>query len=78
MDFRIFTTYYQLSTFDKKLPELLCKQDPEHMSLIPTIDENDSICLECFACGYKMRPGSDMYNKLKESVENLIGEPTGY
>jgi len=78
MDFRIFSTYYQLSVFDKKLPEILCKVDAEHMSLVPKLDENDSIYLECYACGYKMRPGSDMYNRLKESVGKIIGESTGY
>jgi len=77
MNYKIFTTYYQLSTTDKKLPEILCKQDPEHMSLVPKIDNEDNIYLECFACGYKMRPGSDMYNKIKESVENLIGKFAG-
>lgn len=78
MDFRIFTTYYQLSVFDNKLPELVCKENPEHMSLVPKIDDNDSIYLECYACGYKLRPGSEMYNKLKESVGKIIGESTGY
>ena len=49
MDFRIFKTYYQLSVFDNKFPEILCKVDAEHMSLIPYLDIDENIYLECYA-----------------------------
>lgn len=78
MEFKVFVRYYRLSTFDNKLPEILCANDAEHMSLIPAIDEHDNIWLECYACGYTLRPGLDMYNKFSKAVQEIDGESAGY
>jgi len=78
MEFKTFVRYYRLSVFDKKLPEILCANDAEHMSLVPATDEYDNIWLECYACGYTLRPGLEMYNRIKKQVGEFDGESTGY
>ena len=69
MNTKVFVKYYLLS-LDGKVPELKCKVDEEHMSLVPFFDEKEDLTLRCYACDYKIRPGLKMY----EQVTNLIKE----
>lgn len=73
MDYRVFSTYYQLS-LQGKVIELLCKNNHQHPTLVPSIDDNDRITLSCIHpdCSYKKLAGSALYNQLKAQLD-LIG-----
>jgi len=73
MNNKIFVRYYLLS-LDGKVPQLKCKVDSEHMTLVPFFDKNEELTLRCYACDYKLRPGLKMYEeitKLLDEVENV-------
>jgi hypothetical protein len=73
MNTNAFVQYYILS-LDGKVPELKCKVDEEHMSLVPFFDINDELTLRCYACNYILRPGLKLYEeitKLLDGIENV-------
>ena len=37
--------------------------------LFPNLDNDDNIFLYCISCSYKKNIGIDLYNKIKEKVE---------
>jgi DNA-directed RNA polymerase subunit M/transcription elongation factor TFIIS len=37
--------------------------------LFPNLDNDDNIFLYCISCSYKKNIGLDLYNKIKEKVE---------
>ena len=39
--------------------------------LLPNLNENDNIFLYCIECSYKKIVGIDLYNKIKNKVEEV-------
>jgi hypothetical protein len=72
MDYRVFSTYYQLS-LQGKVPELLCKNNIDHPTLIPSLIEDEKIILSCIYpdCKYNAVAGSDLYKHLEYYLNRL-------
>jgi hypothetical protein len=71
MDYKVFSTYYQLSVDETNydlLPPVKCIVD-EHNSLVPLLTENDSVELYCVLCTYVLKPGLELYSELKSKLE---------
>ena len=71
MDYKVFSTYYQLSVDETNLdllPPVKCIVDG-HNSLVPLLTENDSVELYCVLCTYVLKPGLELYSELKSKLE---------
>lgn len=42
--------------------------DEDHPPLACNLDENDDVYMYCLACSYKLKPGWNMYETMKERV----------
>ena len=73
MIYQTFSRYYQLSLIENEIPQILCKSDGEHGSLVPNMTNDDKIYLYCVECNYKLHPGLTMYKKLNDILKNFEG-----
>ena len=62
---------YQKMASDGLFPPIMC-MDKDHPPLACNIDNNDDVYMYCLACSYKIRPGINMYETMKERVKNVI------
>lgn len=72
MDYKVFSTYYQ-HALSGRVPDLLCKSNIAHPTLLPSLEENDKIILRCIDpyCGYKVYPGQAIYKQMLDIVERI-------
>jgi hypothetical protein len=71
MDYKVFSTYYQLSIDEANLdllPPVKCIVEG-HNGLIPLLTENNSVELYCVQCPYTLKPGLELYSELKSKLE---------
>lgn len=77
MKIQVFSQYYNLAQAGKvNFPACPNHQEdkPAIFDLIHKIEENEAISLNCMACGYKMYPGIDFYNKILNEIEAVNNE----
>ena len=72
MIYQVVSAYYQLS-LQGRVPDLLCRIEISHPSLIPFLDENDKIMLKCIDpdCKYKKSVGMNLYNNMLQYVKQF-------
>lgn len=65
MNYRIFSTYYQLS-LEGKVEALQCLV-ADHPILVPQPIEGGAV-FECMLCSYKITPGSEMATRMMNQI----------
>ena len=78
MQIQVFSEYLQLAQAGK-LKFLACPHHEEHkpaiFDLIHKMEDDERISLNCTACGYKMYPGINFYNKVLQEIASVNNEP---
>lgn len=62
--------YINLSK-DGLTKKILCGNDYDHTSLLPSLNEQDEVYFYCLACSYKITPGYKMERYIKFVINNL-------
>jgi len=70
MIIQVINKYLILSDSNITKP-ILCGLEPEHGRLYGSMDDKDSISLNCLACNYKMSPGIELYQKIEKILHSL-------
>jgi hypothetical protein len=75
MNYRIFSSYYQLS-LDGKVEAIRCI-DVDHPILVPhPLDEGEGVVFKCIICSYKVTPGLDLATKMSIRVKRAYNNGT--
>lgn len=73
MRIQVFSEYLQLAQAGK-VNFLACpmhKEDEPTAFQLTHLDENDKVVLQCFACGYKITAGQQLYDNILNEISSI-------
>ena len=69
MRIQLFSEYIKIAEAGRA-KALTCPMHEDNIyNLYHSIDEHDTITLECYACSYKIKVGQQLYENIKKVVE---------
>lgn len=73
MDIREFIYHQYLAELGYTKP-IVCFSDLDHGPLFAKMDEEDKFYLYCLACDYKLQPGSELSNFIRNKIKEVTKE----
>ena len=69
MRIQIFSEYTKIAKAGRAKALTCPMHEEDFFPLYPTLVDNDTILLECYACSYRNLVGQQLYDNIKEVVE---------